>query len=84
VGIIVFILVLLWIRKVNPTNERNIRTYYSPGDLKRKEYCPNCGIKMRKKWLKKEMGLGEFFVAEGKEFEAIPIFICNKCGLTKK
>lgn len=48
--------------------------------MKRKEKCPKCGIKMKKKWVMHSLGLPNTNRNKVYEREAKPEFICKKCG----
>lgn len=79
IAVIIFICTFIFVRKTNPENKK-IRTRTSFSAIKRKEVCPRCGIKMKKKWVTRSRGLSMIESDSVYEEEAEPEFICKKCG----
>lgn len=79
IGVLIFICAFIYVRKTNPENKK-IRTRTSFSAMKRKEICPRCGIKMKKKWVTRSMGLSSIESDSVYEEEAEPEFTCKKCG----
>ena len=79
-GAIVIMTVLIkWVKKRNPSNRKTI-TYYKPEDVLKKMKCPYCDIRMKKIWEKEEFNPLSLNTSIQREFVAVPIFICSKCG----
>lgn len=79
IGILVFIGAFVYVRKTNPENKK-IRTRTSFSAIKRKEICPRCGVKMKKKWVTRSLGLSMIESDSVYEEDAEPEFTCPKCG----
>lgn len=75
---VIFICAFIFVRKTNPENKK-IRTRTSFSAIKRKEVCPRCGVKMKKKWVTRPMGLSMIESDSIYEEEAEPEFVCKKC-----
>ena len=79
-AVLVFLGVLIFVRKTNPENKR-IRTRTSFSALRRKEICPYCGVKMKKTWAYKDMGVSlDSDIHTVYEREMQPQFECPKCN----
>lgn len=79
VAAVIFICAFIFVRKTNPENKK-IRTRKSFAAIKRKEICPRCGVKMKKKWVTRSIGLSMIESDSVYEEEAEPEFTCKKCG----
>lgn len=77
--VIIMIILIMWVKKRNPSN-RKIITYYKPKDVFKKMKCPYCGIKMKKIWEKEEFNPLSINTSIQREFVAVSKFICSRCG----
>ncbi len=55
IAVLIFICAFIYVRKTNPQNKKIVtRTTFK--SIFRKEKCPKCGCKMKKKWMIKDLG----------------------------
>lgn len=77
-AIFIFVCAFVHTRITNPEN-KHLRTRTSVEALRRKEICPRCGVRMKKTWVKRSMGLSRTDPNRVYEELAAPEFTCPKC-----
>lgn len=78
IAVLIFICAFIYVRKTNPQNKK-IVTRTSLKSIFRKEKCPKCGYKMKKKWIIKDLGQSYIEYSTVYEREAQPKYICPRC-----
>ncbi len=78
IAVLIFICAFIYVRKTNPQNKKIVtRTTFK--SIFRKEKCPKCGCKMKKKWMIKDLGQSYIEYSNIYEREAQPRYICPIC-----
>lgn len=79
ITVIIFVCAFIYVRKTNPENKK-IVTRTSLKSIFKKKKCPKCGCKMKKRWIKRQLGQSYIEDRTVYEIEAQPKYICPMCN----